>query len=102
RSQAAYWRRRMRGAYARASGVVAVSEETQRVLAARAGLDRSKTTVVHEGADSFLLPGPDAPGPREDRLLVVSALAPYKGLEETLALYARLRAGRPTLRLEIV
>jgi glycosyltransferase involved in cell wall biosynthesis len=102
RAQAAYWRRRMRAAYATASRVVCVSEETLRVLAARAGLEPSKTMVAHEGGDSFLLPAPGAPGSRENRVLVVSALAPYKGLEETLALFARLREARPALRLEIV
>jgi glycosyltransferase involved in cell wall biosynthesis len=102
RAQAVYWRRRMHDAYATASAVVCVSEETLRVLTAHAGLERGKTAVAHEGADSFLLPPPGPPGPRENRLLVVSALAPHKGLEETLALFARLRVARPALRLEIV
>jgi glycosyltransferase involved in cell wall biosynthesis len=100
--QFAYYRRRMRDAYRRAAAVIAVSEETKRVLAARAGLDPAKTAVVHEGADSILLPCPRGDRRRELRLLVVSAWSPYKGLERTLEVHAALRRSRPELALELV
>jgi glycosyltransferase involved in cell wall biosynthesis len=72
------------------------------VLAARAGLDLAKTRVVYEGSDSFLMPAPHGAGPREDRLLAVSALAPHKGLFPTLELFAALLKRRPGLELDIV
>jgi glycosyltransferase involved in cell wall biosynthesis len=100
RLQAAYYRRRMGEAYAKAAAVVAVSEHTAEVLEAQASLDRSRTTVVLNGADSdFLVDG--GPVEREPRLLTVSTLAPYKNLEETLDVYARLRRRRPELTLSI-
>jgi len=101
-AQFAYWRRRIHGSYARADVVVAVSEETKRVLMARAGLNPARTVVVHEGADSILMPAPRADAQRDRRILVVSTLAPYKGLHETLDIFARLRANDPNTRLEIV
>jgi glycosyltransferase involved in cell wall biosynthesis len=101
RVQASYYKARMRSAYRRAAKIVAVSAETARVLESSSGLDLAKTSVVHEGADSFLLPPARAEG-RLPRLLVVSALSPYKGLEQTLALFAKLRVGRPDLTLELV
>jgi glycosyltransferase involved in cell wall biosynthesis len=92
----------MRGAYRRAAHIIAVSEETRRVLAARAGLESARCTVSHEGADSFLLPEPWADVVTTPRILVVSVLAPYKGLEETIDLFRLLRVLHPELRLEIV
>jgi glycosyltransferase involved in cell wall biosynthesis len=100
-AQAAYYRRRMSGAYRRGAAVVAVSAETARVLSERAGLDLSRTTVVHEGADSFLLPEQGRRA-RRRRILTVSTLAPYKNLETTLELFARLRSDDPELSLELV
>ena len=100
RAQAAYYRRRMERAYRRAAAVVAVSDETARVLSREAGLSPAKTVVVAEGADSVLLPPPTA-SLRVDRLLVVSALAPYKNLERVLEIYAALRRHRPALDLTI-
>jgi glycosyltransferase involved in cell wall biosynthesis len=101
RLQAAYYRRRMGEAYAKAAAVVAVSEHTAGVLEARASLDRSKTTVVLNGSDSdFLVDGGGSAG-REPRLLTVSTLAPYKNLEETIDVYARLRRRRPELTLSV-
>jgi glycosyltransferase involved in cell wall biosynthesis len=102
RAQAAYYRRAMPRAYRRATTVVAVSETTACVLAEGAGLDRAKTTVVLEGSDSRLLPEPSRSSQREPRLLVVSALAPYKGLERSLRLFARVRKERPDLDLDLV
>lgn len=101
RVQAAYYRRRMERAYRRAAAVVAVSDETARVLSREAGLSPAKTVVVPEGADSVLLPPPTASPRRVDRLLVVSALAPYKNLERVLEVYAALRRDRPALELTI-
>jgi glycosyltransferase involved in cell wall biosynthesis len=101
-AQFAYWRYRMRRVYRRASTVIAVSEETRRVLEARAGLRRDRTAVVHEGSDSFLLPDSPAVACRARRLLVVSTLAPYKGLEETIEVFAALRRTHPDVELEIV
>lgn len=101
RLQAGYYRRRMGDAYAKAAAVVAVSEHTASVLEANASLDRSKTTVVLNGADSDFLAGGDASAVREPRLLTVSTLAPYKNLEETIDVYARLREQRPELTLSV-
>jgi glycosyltransferase involved in cell wall biosynthesis len=100
RAQRAYYRRRMGRAYTRASAVVAVSETAARVLSERAGLDRRKTVVVHEGADSILLPAPPAPPPPRAaaRLLHVSTHAPYKNLEPAIDAVALL----PSLELVLV
>jgi glycosyltransferase involved in cell wall biosynthesis len=100
--QFAYYRRRMRRAFQRAEAVVAVSHETARTLERHAGLDPAKVSIVYEGADSFLLPEPAAPAAREPRLLVVSALVPYKNIDVALEVHARLRAQLPELTLEIV
>jgi glycosyltransferase involved in cell wall biosynthesis len=100
--QFAYYRRRMHRAFRRAEAVVAVSHETARVLERQAGLDPAKVSVVYEGADSFLLPEPTVAATREPRLLVVSALVPYKNIDVVLEVHARLRAQRPELTLEIV
>src|SRR5581483_4279646 len=102
RLQAGYYRRRMSGAYEKAAAVVAVSAHTAEVLARYEGLDLAKTTVVHNGSDSDFLSGNGASGEREPRLLTVSALAPYKNLEATIELYARLRERRPELTLALV
>jgi glycosyltransferase involved in cell wall biosynthesis len=101
RLQTAYYRRRMGEAYAKAAAVVAVSEHTAGVLEAQASLDRSKTTVVPNGADSDFLEDGSGSAEREPRLLTVSTLAPYKNLEETIDVYARLRGYRPELTLSI-
>jgi glycosyltransferase involved in cell wall biosynthesis len=101
RLQAAYYRRRMGDAYAKAAAVVAVSEHTADVLEAHAHLDRSKTTVVPNGADSDFLADGGATVEREPRLLTVSTLAPYKNLEETIDVFARLRERRPELTLSL-
>jgi glycosyltransferase involved in cell wall biosynthesis len=100
-AQSRYYRRRMGATYERAAAVVAVSGHTADVLAERAGLDRAKTAVVHNGSDSVFLPRNGAPGEREPRLLTVSTLAPYKNLEATIDLYARLRQTRPSLTLAV-
>lgn len=102
RAQAAYYRWAMPRAYRRAARIAAVSETTAQLLASRARLDRAKTAVIFEGADSRLLPAPREDRRREPRLLVVSTLAPYKGLERTLALFAALRRDRPKLELDLV
>jgi glycosyltransferase involved in cell wall biosynthesis len=100
RVQRSYYRSHMTRTYARASAVIAVSETTARVLAERAGLDRSKTTVVLEGADSILIPDPPAapPGRAANRLLHVSTLAPYKNLEAAVDTLAAL----PSVELVLV
>jgi ribose transport system ATP-binding protein len=48
------------------------------------------------------MPPPVEERDREPRLLAVSALAPYKGLERALELLARLRATRAELALDVV
>lgn len=102
RLQAGVYRRRMRAAYRRAHAVAAVSAETAAVLAAEAGLRPDKTTVVHEGADSFLLPEPAArPPARRPVLLAVASLAPHKGLEAVMELFERLAPALPDVTLEI-
>jgi glycosyltransferase involved in cell wall biosynthesis len=45
---------------------------------------------------------PAAERPRALRLLSVSTLAPYKGLDRALELLARLRSGHPELALDVV
>jgi glycosyltransferase involved in cell wall biosynthesis len=100
RARHAYYSRRMPRAFGRAERVIAVSQAVADTLQARAGLDSSRTRVVHEGSDSVLLPAPQN-RPREHALLVVSALAPYKNLEPTLDAFARLRKHDPALRLWI-
>jgi alpha-1,3-rhamnosyl/mannosyltransferase len=92
----------MRSAYRRAAAVVTVSAETLRVLAASAGLDPAKATVVHEGCDSIFLPPPGGEVRREPRLLAVGTLAPYKNHERAIDLFARLVPARPELTLELV
>ena len=101
RLQSGYYRQRMGGAYDKAAAIVAVSGHTADVLEARAHLDRSKTTVVLNGSDSDFLAADGGPAAREPRLLTVSTLAPYKNLEETIELYARLRPRDPELRLVV-
>lgn len=101
RLRQAYYARRMPRAYSRAARVVAVSRALADTLARRAALDPGKTRVVAEGADSILLPPPSDVRPREEALLVVSTLAPYKNLETTLEIFAHTRAQRPALRLWI-
>ncbi len=101
-AQFAYYRRRMRRAYERATAVVACSRAAAELLAERAGLDLARTTVVLSGSDPFSLVLPAQPVPREERLLVVSALAPYKKLDRTLELFAEIRARRPGVSLSIV
>jgi glycosyltransferase involved in cell wall biosynthesis len=102
RLQAVYYRQRMRRVFERATAVVAVSKTTAQLLAQRAGLDRAKTRVVYEGADSFLLPDRQAERLPEPRLLVVSTLAPYKNLGATIELFACVKEMRSELVLEIV
>jgi glycosyltransferase involved in cell wall biosynthesis len=102
--QRAYYRQRMPRAYARAAAVVAVSETAAATLAARAGLDRAKTTVVLEGADSLFLPPPPDPPPARavDQVVYVSTLAPYKNIERAIEALALLRRERPAVRLILV
>jgi glycosyltransferase involved in cell wall biosynthesis len=103
RLQAAYYRRRMRTAYAQAAAVVAVSSETARVLELRAGLDPAKVTIALEGADSFLLPEPETAGARcPSRLLAVATNAPYKNLDRTIEALQGARAANPELTLEVI
>jgi glycosyltransferase involved in cell wall biosynthesis len=97
----AYYSRRMPSAYERAARVVAVSHAVAQTLERRAGLDPARTHVVQEGSDSILLPKLDEQPKRDDSLLVVSALAPYKNLEATLEVFRRLRADDGGLRLTI-
>ncbi len=101
RARQAYYSRRMPRAYARSARVVAVSQAVADTLQRHAGLDANRTTIVHEGSDSILLPEPVGPAQREHALLVVSALAPYKNLATTLEVFDRLRANDPQLRLWI-
>jgi len=101
RLQAGYYRRMMPAAYSRAAAIAAVSETVVQVLSERARLDPRKTDVIYEGSDSILMPAPPILE-RADRLLVVSTLAPYKGLELTIELFARLRSERSGLVLAIV
>ena len=102
RIQGVYYRRRMRSAYRRAAAVVAVSRETANVLARSAGLDKGKTTVVHEGSDSILLPPSGTGAQRVPRLLSIGTFAPYKKHERAIDVFAALAASHPELTLELV
>jgi glycosyltransferase involved in cell wall biosynthesis len=102
RLQTAYYRTVMPIAYARAARVAAVSETAAELLGRRAGLDASKTRVIYEGSDSRLLPGPIAGAVRESRVLIVSALSPYKDLERSLRLFALVKHSLPALQLDVV
>ena len=101
RVQAAYYRRAMPAAYRRAARIAAVSDTTARVLATKAGLDLDKTDVIYEGSNSILMPVPRG-GVTRSRLLAVGTLAPYKGLQRAIELFALLHRVRPELELEIV
>jgi glycosyltransferase involved in cell wall biosynthesis/O-antigen ligase len=91
RLQFAFYRAQMPRTYERADAVVAVSPHAAELLAERAGLDPSRTTVVPEGADGLpLLPKQPASSPRQ--LVIVGTLAPYKRIEVALAALAELRA----------
>ena len=102
RAQLRYYRSAAARAYRNAAAVIAVTNETARVLTERAGLDPLKTKVVFEGSDSILLPAVSAPALRGDRILVVSTFAPYKGLEQTLEIFRMLNERAQTLELLLV
>jgi glycosyltransferase involved in cell wall biosynthesis len=98
--QRAYYRRRMPEAYRRAAVVVAISRTAAELLARDARLPLERTVVALGGSDSiFIEPRPRTPDP--DRLLVVSAVAPYKNFESLVAALADLRRTHPQLRVEI-
>ena len=98
--QRAYYRRRMPEAYRRAAVVVAISRTAAELLARDAHLPLERTIVALGGSDSlFIEPRPPAPDP--DRMLVVSAVAPYKNFESLIDALAHLRRTHPQLRLEI-
>jgi glycosyltransferase involved in cell wall biosynthesis len=91
RVQFGHYRRVMPRAYRRADAVVAVSRHAAELLAARSGLDLTKTTVAPLGADSWPVCAKRAPTEGRRSLLVVGTLAPYKRLE--LAIDAVAAAG---------
>lgn len=106
RVQSAYYRRRMPRAFRTATAVVAVSAEAARVLVEHAGLSFAKTRVIWEGSDSFLLRD-RLPGLVKDdvvarRLLIVSALAPYKNIATALEAMADIGETRPDVTLDVV
>ena len=102
RLQRAYYRALMPVAFRRAARVAAVSHTAADVLSRRAGLDLGKTSVIGEGADSRLLPPPGIDAHRDDRLLIVSALAPYKGIDRALRIFGAVRRRLPGLQLDVV
>jgi alpha-1,3-rhamnosyl/mannosyltransferase len=97
-----YYRATMRRAYERAAAVVAVSNETARVLGAAGALDLRRAHVVYEGSNSYLLPTPSLEGARQRRLLVVSTLAPYKNVDVAVKAVAHLRSGGHDVSLDVV
>jgi glycosyltransferase involved in cell wall biosynthesis len=99
--QATYYRRRMPEAYRRAAVVVAISNTAAELLARKAGLPLDRTIVALGGSDSMFVDHHQGLERDPDRLLVVSAVAPYKNFELTVDVLARLRASRPALRVEI-
>jgi glycosyltransferase involved in cell wall biosynthesis len=100
-AQTAYYRRRMPEAYRRSSAIVAISVTAAELLAEKAGLARERTIVALGGSDSMFLE-PRPPETREpNRLLVVSAVAPYKNFELIVDVLAHLRSVHPDVRLEV-
>jgi glycosyltransferase involved in cell wall biosynthesis len=99
--QAAYYRRRMPEAYRRAAVVVAISNTAAELLAEKAGLPLDRTIVALGGSDSIFIDTREGLERDRDRLLVVSAIAPYKNFELIVDVLARLRASRPALCVEI-
>jgi glycosyltransferase involved in cell wall biosynthesis len=99
--QATYYRRRMPEAYHRAAVIVAISNTAAELLARKAGLPLDRTIVALGGSDSMFVDTHEGLERDPDRLLVVAAVAPYKNFELTVDVLARLRASRPTLRVEI-
>lgn len=100
-AQRRYYRRRMPAAYRRAAVIVAISNTAARVLAEQAALPIDRTIVALGGSDSVFV-GVPAPLPRQrERLLVVSAVAPYKNFDAVVDLLARLRASRPGIQLDV-
>ena len=98
--QRVYYRRRMPEAYRRAAVVVAISRTAAELLARDARLPLERTIVALGGSDSmFIEARPPAPDP--DRLLVVSAVAPYKNFEALIDALAQLRRTQPQLRVEV-
>ena len=96
-----YYRRRMPAAYRRAAVIVAISNTAARVLAEQAGLPLDRTIVALGGSDSVFVDPPAALPRKRDRLLVVSAVAPYKNFDAVVDLLARLRVSRPAIRLDV-
>lgn len=92
RLQFGFYRRQMPRAYQQADAVITVSAHAANELSEHAGLDLSRTHVVHYGADRLPLKARLAPGgPR--RLLIVGAIAHYKRLQEAVEALRILRAG---------
>lgn len=99
--QTTYYRRRMPEAYGRAAVIVAISKTAADLLARKASLPLERTIVALGGSDSIFINPSDGLVRDPDRLLVVSAIAPYKNFELAIDVLAGLRKSRPTLRLEI-
>jgi glycosyltransferase involved in cell wall biosynthesis len=101
RLQFALYRFAMPRAYARADAVVAVSRFARRTLAAHAGLDRSRATVVPEGADHLdVVERRD--GQARRMLLAVGPAAPYKRIDRALEALIELARDDDDLPYELV
>ncbi|WP_110181553.1 glycosyltransferase family 4 protein [Nocardioides solisilvae] len=75
-----------------------VSEASRRDLVAL-GLPATAVSVARNGLDPSPVSAPEAPAPT---LVVCARLVPHKRLEEAFEVLARLRAGMPALRLDVV
>jgi glycosyltransferase involved in cell wall biosynthesis len=98
--QRSYYRRRMPEAYRRAAVVVAISRTAAELLSRDAGLPLERTIVALGGSDSMFIES-DASTPDRDRLLVVSAVAPYKNFNSLIDALAHVRRTHPRVRVEI-
>jgi glycosyltransferase involved in cell wall biosynthesis len=99
--QSAYYRRRMPEAYRRAAVVVAISKTAAELLARKAALPLDRTIVALGGSDSIFTNATENLERDPDRLLVVSAIAPYKNFELVIDVLEQLRPSHPDLRVEV-
>jgi glycosyltransferase involved in cell wall biosynthesis len=88
-------------AYRRAAVVVAISKTAAELLARKAALPLDRTIVALGGSDSIFINATENLERDPDRLLVVSAIAPYKNFELLIDVLEQLRPSHPNLRVEV-
>lgn len=93
------WRAKVWLALAQSSRIVTVSEYSRRSIATHHSMDAGRIAVLSEGAAPVFRHVPDA---EEPFILAVGGISPNKNLGVLIAALARLRTGRPSLRLVLV